>query len=161
MKNWGFHSLLRRKMIILPIITTSLIHSSLKGWENVLCPPISFFRRAGLYFIFLARCIIRSAVSAFLNPLQESTREGDHHGTGRAQYRQPGDWGEGKEWKESPHSPLGHPLYTLQSLHSNTKNVQYSSTRYRKNKERECVKSGYWVDLATCRTTMLRCKLQR
>ena len=30
----GFHSLLRRKMIILPILTTSLIYFSLKGWEN-------------------------------------------------------------------------------------------------------------------------------
>ena len=34
MKNLAFHSLLRWKMIILPIITTSLIHFSLKGWEN-------------------------------------------------------------------------------------------------------------------------------
>ena len=35
MKNMAFHSLLRWKMIILPILTTSLIHFSLKGWENV------------------------------------------------------------------------------------------------------------------------------
>ena len=35
MKNLAFHSLLRRKMILLPILTTSLIHFSLKGWENV------------------------------------------------------------------------------------------------------------------------------
>ena len=31
-----FHSLLRWNMIILPILTTSVIHFSLKGWENVL-----------------------------------------------------------------------------------------------------------------------------
>ena len=36
MKNLAFHSLLRRNMIMLSILTTSLIHSSLKGWENVL-----------------------------------------------------------------------------------------------------------------------------
>ena len=35
MKNLPFHSLLRWKMIILPILTTSLIHFTLKGWENV------------------------------------------------------------------------------------------------------------------------------
>ena len=34
--NLAFHSLLRWKMTILPILTTSLIHFSLKGWENVL-----------------------------------------------------------------------------------------------------------------------------
>ena len=32
----GFQSLLRRKMIILPILTTSLIHFSLKCWENII-----------------------------------------------------------------------------------------------------------------------------
>ena len=32
----AFHSLLRWKRIILPILTTSLIHFSLKDWENVL-----------------------------------------------------------------------------------------------------------------------------
>ena len=31
----GFHSLLRWKMIILPILTTSLLYFSSKGWENV------------------------------------------------------------------------------------------------------------------------------
>ena len=31
-----FHGLLRWKMIMLPILTTSLLHLSLKGWENVL-----------------------------------------------------------------------------------------------------------------------------
>ena len=36
MKNLALHSLLRSKMIILPILTTSLIHFSLKSWENVL-----------------------------------------------------------------------------------------------------------------------------
>ena len=36
MKNLAFHSVFRRKMIILPILTTWLIHSSLKGRENVL-----------------------------------------------------------------------------------------------------------------------------
>ena len=35
MKNLAFHSLLRWKIILLPILTTSLIHFSLKGWENV------------------------------------------------------------------------------------------------------------------------------
>ena len=36
MKNLAFHSLLRWKMIILAILTTSLIHFSFKGWANVL-----------------------------------------------------------------------------------------------------------------------------
>ena len=36
MQNLALHSVLRRKMIILLIVTTSLIHFSLKGWENVL-----------------------------------------------------------------------------------------------------------------------------
>ena len=35
-RTWLFHSLLRWKMIILPVLTTTLIHFSLKGWENVL-----------------------------------------------------------------------------------------------------------------------------
>ena len=35
-ENLAFHSLLRWKMIILPLLTTSLIHFSLKGLENVL-----------------------------------------------------------------------------------------------------------------------------
>ena len=35
-KNLAFHSLLRRNMIIPLILTTSFIHFSLKGWENVL-----------------------------------------------------------------------------------------------------------------------------
>ena len=37
MNNLAFHSLLRWKLIILPILTTSVIHFSSKGWENVLC----------------------------------------------------------------------------------------------------------------------------
>ena len=36
MKNLAFHSLLRWKMIILPILTTSRMHFCSKGWENVL-----------------------------------------------------------------------------------------------------------------------------
>ena len=36
MENLAFHRLLRWNMITLPILTTSLIHFSLKGWENVL-----------------------------------------------------------------------------------------------------------------------------
>ena len=36
MENLAFPSLLRWKMIIRPILTTSLIHFFLKGWENVL-----------------------------------------------------------------------------------------------------------------------------
>ena len=36
MKNLACHSLLRWKMIILPILATSFMHFSLKGWENVL-----------------------------------------------------------------------------------------------------------------------------
>ena len=36
MENLTFHSLLRWKMIILPILTTLLVHFFLKGWENVL-----------------------------------------------------------------------------------------------------------------------------
>ena len=36
MRNLAFHSLLRWKMIIPPILTTSLIQFSKKGWENVL-----------------------------------------------------------------------------------------------------------------------------
>ena len=39
MKNLAFHSLLSWKMIILPILTTSLIHLSLKGWGNVHFEP--------------------------------------------------------------------------------------------------------------------------
>ena len=35
-KNLAFHSLPKRTMIILPILTTSLMHFFLKGWENVL-----------------------------------------------------------------------------------------------------------------------------
>ena len=35
-KNLAFHTLLRWKMVILAILTTSLIHLSSKGWENVL-----------------------------------------------------------------------------------------------------------------------------
>ena len=46
-KNLAFHSLLSREMTILPILPTSLIHLSLKGWENVLCTlaGLSAFRR--------------------------------------------------------------------------------------------------------------------
>ena len=36
MKNLAFHRLLRWKMIMLPILTTTLIHFLFKGWENVL-----------------------------------------------------------------------------------------------------------------------------
>ena len=36
MKNLDFHTLLRWNMILLPILTTSLAHFSLKSWENVL-----------------------------------------------------------------------------------------------------------------------------
>ena len=36
MKNLASHSLLRWQLIILPILTTSLRHFSLKAWENVL-----------------------------------------------------------------------------------------------------------------------------
>ena len=36
MKNLAFHSSLRWEMIILPILTMSLKHFSLKGWENVI-----------------------------------------------------------------------------------------------------------------------------
>ena len=36
LKNVAFYRLLRWKMIMLTILTTSLIHFSLKGWENVL-----------------------------------------------------------------------------------------------------------------------------
>ena len=36
MKNLVFHSLLRWKMIMLPILINSFIHFSSKGWENVL-----------------------------------------------------------------------------------------------------------------------------
>ena len=36
MENLAFHSLLRWKIITLPILTSSPIHSSLQGWENVL-----------------------------------------------------------------------------------------------------------------------------
>ena len=35
MGNLTSHSLLRWKIILLPILTTSLIHFSLKGWKNV------------------------------------------------------------------------------------------------------------------------------
>ena len=36
MENLAFRSLFRWKMIILPVLTTSLIHFCLKGWENAL-----------------------------------------------------------------------------------------------------------------------------
>ena len=36
MENLAFHSFLRWKMILLPILTTSLIRYSLKGWESLL-----------------------------------------------------------------------------------------------------------------------------
>ena len=36
MENLAFQSLLRLKIIILPILTTSLIHFSSEGWENVI-----------------------------------------------------------------------------------------------------------------------------
>ena len=36
MKNWAFHSLLRWKMIALPVLTTSLIPFSLEVGENIL-----------------------------------------------------------------------------------------------------------------------------
>ena len=35
-KNLAFHSLSRWTMIILPILTTSVMHFSFKGWENIL-----------------------------------------------------------------------------------------------------------------------------
>ena len=35
MRNVAFHILLRRKMILLLILTTSRTHSSWKGWENI------------------------------------------------------------------------------------------------------------------------------
>ena len=41
MKNLDFHSSLKWKMIILPILTTSLIHFSLRGCENVLYELVS------------------------------------------------------------------------------------------------------------------------
>ena len=46
MRNLAFHSLLRWKMITLPILTTSLfsIHFPLKGWENVLYELGSVYR---------------------------------------------------------------------------------------------------------------------
>ena len=37
MKNLAFHSLIRWEIIVPAILATSLIHFSLKGWENVLC----------------------------------------------------------------------------------------------------------------------------
>ena len=36
MENLAFHSLLWWKMIILPILTTSAIHTLCKGWESIL-----------------------------------------------------------------------------------------------------------------------------
>ena len=41
MKNLAFHYLLRWKMIILPILTTSLVHFPLQSWENVLFKLVS------------------------------------------------------------------------------------------------------------------------
>ena len=35
MKNLAFHSLLRWKIIVLAILTTSLIHFFIRGWENL------------------------------------------------------------------------------------------------------------------------------
>ena len=42
-KNLAFHGLLRWKMMILPVLTTSLMHYSLKNWENVLFELIVSF----------------------------------------------------------------------------------------------------------------------
>ena len=44
MKKLAFHSLLRWKLIMLPILTTSRLHLSLKGWEN------SYHDRTEVYF---------------------------------------------------------------------------------------------------------------
>ena len=44
MKNLAFHSLLRWKITILSILTTSLIHFSLEGWEN--CAPLQCLKLA-------------------------------------------------------------------------------------------------------------------
>ena len=41
MKNVAFHGSLKLTLIILPILTASLIHFSLKGWENVLFERLS------------------------------------------------------------------------------------------------------------------------
>ena len=35
MENLAFHSLLRLKNEVVPILTTSLVHFSIEGWENV------------------------------------------------------------------------------------------------------------------------------
>ena len=45
MKNLAFHSLLRWKMIILPILTTSLVPLSWKGWENELFQLVKYTRK--------------------------------------------------------------------------------------------------------------------
>ena len=49
MKKLAFHSLLRWKMIMLPILTTSLIHFYPEGWENVL------FELGGVRFCAMRR----------------------------------------------------------------------------------------------------------
>ena len=67
-KNLGFHHLLRWKMIILPILTTSLIPFSLKGWENVnfwtwewrANPHHQFFQRKYSRVAFLSKCLVET-----------------------------------------------------------------------------------------------------
>ena len=56
MKNLAFHSLLRWKMIIVPIPTTSLIHFLFVGWENVL------FELGSEGVKVTGRCLIRKPV---------------------------------------------------------------------------------------------------
>ena len=51
MKNLAFHSLLRWKMIILPILTTTLIQFSSKGWKNVLFWETAFWHKNLLLLI--------------------------------------------------------------------------------------------------------------
>ena len=79
MENLALHSFLRWKMIILPILITSLIHFSSKGWENVLFWT-SVFWRCRIDWTYLQRgcashCpFLRGSKCGSRPPLQSSAR---------------------------------------------------------------------------------------
>ena len=64
MENPALHGLLRWKMIILPILTTSLIHFYLKGWENVLFELVTPSVQPLKLQLMLCRCFRRLSVSS-------------------------------------------------------------------------------------------------
>ena len=63
MENLAFHSLLRWKMIIPPTLTTSPMHFSLKGWENVRSKPMGV-KGSTLCHLMFGVCFRRSCESS-------------------------------------------------------------------------------------------------